>query len=553
MARLLALEWGTREARVAVARTQGGGIVVEHAFAVDLGPRDPGQTLTEETVGGRLAEALATRGIGRAETLVAVGRASIELRQLTLPPSPLEELPDLVRFQALRQFTTIGEDWPIDFVHLDTSEENTFSVLTAAISPDMVSQITATCQSAVSSAPKRLVLRPFAAASLLRRLDRGTAQPCRLMVDLLADDADLTVLVDESVVLMRTVRLAVAEDGAVQSKALLGEIRRTIASAQNQLRGRRVEKVILCGEETDQRSLKEEIESGLSLAVELFDPFQNVEVDSALRTNRPKHAGRFAPLLGMLMDEAAGSTHAIDFLHPRKRAEAPSQTKRNALIGIAVAATLLLIAAGLYFQLSSLDSELEAMKAESAAMKAGVDAAQTSIAHAAAVERFLANDITWLDELYAMAQRLPPPEDAIFTLMNMSTRQTGAQIVLDGRTREAEQLSHLRDSLRVDGRSIVSTGTSEETKRSDYNWRFKETVILTKTIAIAPETTSLDKPDVTTDTTPDITTDTTPDVRTDANTDPTSDAKPATSNAEASETTDETPEATATEQESAVE
>lgn len=485
MARLLALEWGLREARVAVARTQGGGLVVEHAFAVDLGARDPGQTFSDESIAGKLAEALAARGIGRSETLVAVGRASIELRQLTLPPSPFEELPDLVRFQALREFTTIGEDWPIDFVHLETSEDDTFSVLAAAISPEMVSQIASTCQDVVSSSPKRLVLRPFAAASLLRRHDRGTKQPCRLMVDLLADEADLTVLLDESVVLIRTVRLAIGDDGAVHSKALLGEIRRTIASAQNQLRGLRVEKVILCGDETDQRALKQGIETGLSLAVELFDPFEDIQLDSALSTNRPRHAGRFAPLLGMLMDEAAGATHAIDFLHPRKRQEAPSQTKRTALIGVGVAAALLLIAVGIYFKLSSLDKELRLLKAQAEATKEEVATANTNIAHANSVEQFLASDITWLDELYALATRLPPPEDAIFTQLSMSTRPIrGAQIVLDGYTREAEQLSELRDSIRVDDRSVSSTGTSDDAKRKDYNWRFKETLALTKTISL---------------------------------------------------------------------
>ena len=489
MAKLLALEWGLREARVAVARTQGGSVVVEHAFAVDLGPRDPGQTFSDESVGSKVAQALAARGIGRTETLVAVGRANIELRQLTLPPSPLEELPDLVRFQALRQFTTIGEDWPIDFVYLDTSEDETFSVLAAAISPDTVSQITSTCQSIVSSSPKRLVLRAFAAASLLRRHDRGTTQPCRLMIDLLADEADLTVLVDEAVVLMRTVRLAVADDGTVQTKALLGEVRRTIASAQNQLRGRRVEKAILCGDGTDQSTLKEEIETGLSLAVELFDPFVDIEVDAALKANRPSHPGRFAPLLGMLMDEAAGATHPIDFLHPRKRAEAPSQSKRYALIGGAIAATLLLIAAGVYFKLSSMDAVIADLNEESVSLKKDVETANASIAQAKLVEQFLANDITWLDELYSMAKQLPPPEDAIFNELQMTTLQpSGAQIVLQGHTREAEQLSHLRESLRVQDRSIVSTGTSDDARRQDYNWRFKETVLLTKTIAIAPAT-----------------------------------------------------------------
>ena len=36
MPRFLALEWDAREARVAVARTRGSDIVIEHAFAVAL-------------------------------------------------------------------------------------------------------------------------------------------------------------------------------------------------------------------------------------------------------------------------------------------------------------------------------------------------------------------------------------------------------------------------------------------------------------------------------------------------------------------------------------
>ena len=82
MAKLLALEWGLREARVAVARTHGDDIVVEQAFAVDLGPRDPGQTFSDETVADKLAKALVARGLGRTETLVAVGRA----RRVVLDP-----------------------------------------------------------------------------------------------------------------------------------------------------------------------------------------------------------------------------------------------------------------------------------------------------------------------------------------------------------------------------------------------------------------------------------------------------------------------------------
>ncbi len=486
MARLLALEWGLREARVVVARTRGDEVVIEHAFAIDLGLRDPGQTFADESVGSKIAAELNARKLGRIETLVAVGRASIELRQLTLPPSPPEELPDLVRFQALRQFTTIGEEWLIDFVPLDSGEEESTSVLAAAISPEMVSQITQTCQIA-NLVPSHLVLRPFAAASLLRRCDASPSTTCRLMVDLLVDEADLTVLVDSSVVLMRTVRLSASDDATVQSRALLGEMRRTIASAQNQLRGRRIEKVILCGDGTDQTVLKQAVDHEFSLSVELFDPFQKFPLDTQAGATRPAHAGRFAPLLGMLLDEATGAAHPIDFLHPRKRPEPPSQKRRIVVLASSVAAILLLVAGGIWWSLRNLDGALAAAKAESTELAKEVEGANVSIAQAKVIEQFVAGDITWLDELYALSQELPPPEDVILTQLNLSTRQPrGAQIVLDGYTRDSSQFNALRESLRREGRSVISTGTQDDARRKDYHWRFKETVLLDKTISLPP-------------------------------------------------------------------
>ena len=294
MPRYLALEWDAREARVAVARARGRDVVIEHAFTVDLLPRDAGQTFADVNVGEQIAAALAARNAGRCETLVAVGRASIELRRLSVPPAPPDELPDMVRFQALRQFTGIGEDWSLDFVPLDSGDPESFSVLAAAISPEMVEQIRATCR-AGGLTPQRLVFRPFAAASLLRRRDGTSPQPCRLLVDLLADEADLTVVVDDQVVLVRTIRLPASDVAGAPSRALVGEIRRTLAAAHNQLRDRRVEKVILYGDGEEQAAQKSLIEQDLEQEVETFDPFSQMQLGDALRAHKPEHPGRFAP------------------------------------------------------------------------------------------------------------------------------------------------------------------------------------------------------------------------------------------------------------------
>src|SRR5947207_2651893 len=159
MSRLIALEWDAKEARVAIGRARGGGgVAIDQAFAVTLPQREDGST-AEPNVGAALAKALADHGVARSEAIVAVGRANIELRFLSTPPVPEEELPDVVRFQAVRQFTTLGDDWPLDFVPLGPNADGGMNVLAAAIAPDLLEQIRKDC-AAASVTVTPLVLRP---------------------------------------------------------------------------------------------------------------------------------------------------------------------------------------------------------------------------------------------------------------------------------------------------------------------------------------------------------------------------------------------------------
>ena len=353
MPRLLALEWDSHEARVAVAHEHGGRVVVEQAFAVELGSRGSGAP----DVGARLAAALAARGIGRVQTLVAVGRASIELRLLSLPPAPEAELPDLVRFRAQKEFDSLEADWPLDYLPLAGSEEKPHDVLAAMISPELVEQIVGTCESSKLN-PRRLVLRPCAAASLLLRRPSLEGERVRLLVDLLVEDADLTVLVDRDVVFMRTVRLPGQPGSNAQRQALRHEIRRTMAAVQNQLSGDVVEAIYVCGSQADRAELTDFIEEGLAQSAHVFDPFADLELSAELHSRQPEHPGRFAPLLGMLLDEAENVSHAIDFLHPRQRPQAENPRRMLALTAVTAAVFLAGIVGHVWLGLAGLDRQI---------------------------------------------------------------------------------------------------------------------------------------------------------------------------------------------------
>ena len=76
----------------------------------------------EDGIVETLRKAISERGLEKTETLVAIGRGKAELRELTLPPVPEDELPDMVRFQAIRSFASSGESATVDYLVTDRKD-----------------------------------------------------------------------------------------------------------------------------------------------------------------------------------------------------------------------------------------------------------------------------------------------------------------------------------------------------------------------------------------------------------------------------------------------
>jgi Tfp pilus assembly PilM family ATPase len=473
MSRLVALEWDAKEARVAIGRTRGGGgVAIDQAFAVPLPQSEAGST-AEPDVGGILAKALVDHGVSRSEAIVAVGRANIELRFLSTPPVPEEELPDVVRFQAVRQFTTLGDDWPLDFVPLAPNADGGMNVLAAAIAPDLLKQIQKDCTAAGISIGK-LVLRPFAAAALIK--DTADDGKCRMIVDLLRDEADLTVLIGSQVIFPRTVRLPAVE-GEILARALLAEGRRTMIAAQNQLGGRRVDEVVIFGDGQHHTTLKQLLEKELSLTVRLVDPFEHVEWVDA-KAKKPEYPGTFAPLVGLMLDESSGTAPTIDFLHVRKKPPPPDRRRRYLGVAAAVAAVLLLGFGVIQWQLWSLDSELETLRTKRYKQDKLAKESAKPIKDAEALDAFAAGDVNWLDELATLSTKMPSADNAIVSEMTIQIQPKGGGgfIKFVGHADTSERVTQLEDSLRDKQHNVNGKIIAQDPEREWLQWAFDETV-----------------------------------------------------------------------------
>lgn len=486
MPQLFALEWDPREIRLMVASGRGRQIVIEQAFSIPC-ETDPSAAGTAEQIGRRIAAELDSRGLGRAEAVVAVGRNSIELRQLQLPPAPDVDLPELVRFQATREFNELDDKWLLDFVPIGGSAESPRTVLATAIAPAILRQIEAVCEHA-GLKMRRLLLRPCEAALLLE--DRPSIDGARpvprgqvvLLVNPLGVEADLTAVVDGTAVFLRTTRISSdpSPAGGYPVQALLAEIRLTMAAASNQLGGRKIESIVLCGEQQPDLDLGRAIEAELKIGVELFDPFGGVKLGRALVESPPEHPGRFAPLVGMLLAELRPSKHAVDFLHPRRRAAAADPRKKWMIAG-AVAATLLLG----WLVYSRIDHYLlaesvAALTKQSTGLDKDIERAKKVQSTVAEIAKWADEDVIWLDRIYALEQSFPPAEDAILGQLTVNSGPKGGQMELKGSVRRSGDITRLEDGVRAHGDIMSAKSSREDPALPPYAYSFEASVLSKK-------------------------------------------------------------------------
>ncbi|HEV3023014.1 MAG TPA: hypothetical protein VGX76_11115, partial [Pirellulales bacterium] len=408
-----------------------------------------------------------------------------------------DELANLVRFQALQEFNSLDENWPLDFIPFAGPEDAPRQVLAAAMSPDLVEQIRQTCRRARIT-PERLVLRPCAAASLLCRSGGSTTERVRLLVDVLTDEADLTVLDDDQVVFLRTARLpADVLTGADAYRPLLGEIRRTVAAAHNQLGGQKVEAIHLCGSGPAHVELAARLAEGTGLPTHLFDPFQGLTLAPELSAAMPEATGRFAPLLGMLVDEARHGRHDIDFLNPRRPPAPPSARRKLVLGGVGAAAIAALGAWWIWSGLGRLDEEIGELAARSKSADPNVAEAKELDRKALVIEAWTKQDVNWLDELRELATDLPKPQEVQLTRLKMSLAPDGGRIELDGLMRETSTAGAFEAGLRDEHHHIQGRNIIQDASQQGYRWKFVSTLTATpespddyrkrgKPIAVAP-------------------------------------------------------------------
>jgi Tfp pilus assembly PilM family ATPase len=481
MPRILAIDWDRREVRGLLVSSGPTGTSVAGAWAASLATLDPAG-LTGKQIGARLAAAMAGPVGGKVTTLVGVGRDNVQMQLLSLPPSPPDELPELVRFQADREFTTLGSDAALDYIPISGDPQSQQQVLAVALSPTGMTEAREVCE-ALGLEPNRIPLRACAAAALVSRSSVVASDEVALVVNPLSDEADLAVQAGDKIVLMRTVRLPDVGQDEARQKALVGEIRRTIAAVRQQLADRKVDQVVVCGvrETVDRDGI---LASELEVPVRLFDPIANALAGLGSHGVPEESLGRFAALLGMALGEADRRPPVVDFANVRRRAAARRFSRTHGIA--AAAAAVLILAVGLYLwrQVANPARELADLESRIRDVQSEAEQYKDATARAAAVERWLATVVNWLDELEHFARRVRPQplsakdfpvnDDVVITqltlLRPLGADAVGGRMDVEAKAKSDAAVRDLEQRLRDENHRVTPGGGQKDNSVPGYPW-----------------------------------------------------------------------------------
>ena len=256
---------------------------------------------------------------------------------------------------------------------------------------------------------------------------------------------------------------------------------------RQQLGERIVGRVVLCGnlaEAGDATTLAADLE----LPVEIFDVAENAPSGLARTGVSPGNLARFGAVMGMALGEADRREPVVDFLHVRRRTERRKFTRQHLLAATAAAMTLLFFGLVLWQRTASLSRELNALNAQTAQLDAEFKQQQlgATIDRADSIDKWLATDVNWLDELDRLssqwrpepldAKKFPMADDAVVTQLTAyrppGNQSQGGRVLVQAVARNQSAVATLEKRLRDAEHHVATGGGKQDSTVPGYGWSF---------------------------------------------------------------------------------
>lgn len=360
MADYLALQWEKAGIAGVEAHVSGSQVSVKRAFHIawpdELHPaQDP------ISAGSWLKNELSRLKINSKQALISFPRHDSTIRLIEIPDVPLEEVPEIVRFQTATKSSVPLGQLMLDYLLLPVTEgKTTRDVLVASISKDLHQRAMKTLQSMgleiVATGISSLATAEWVAQT---DIDIADLNAPTLIVNQIDHHLELS-LVSEYRLLFSHSTSITPGDQANTEKTIQTEINRFLLARSAQLGGQQIQHAFLIGDASVLQNFGTSLGERLNCPVEVLEA--RLSVDTLTSDNPALDSpGILAGPLGLLYAQGPKKLDGVDFLHPHKAEEKPDRRKLQ--IGLGVAGVLLIVLTA-FFLTQSRVSDLEEQIAE---------------------------------------------------------------------------------------------------------------------------------------------------------------------------------------------
>jgi Tfp pilus assembly PilM family ATPase/uncharacterized small protein (DUF1192 family) len=468
MPKSLIVDWEKNSILLVSGHFQASQPKVEALAFEPIGITESGQSSLKDAL-LRATASLQAKG----EITVLVARELVELRTLQIPKMDPHDVPDVIRFQAQRQFTNMSDAWIVDYVLLPlASGQEMQTALVAALSPTQIGELDAACAAAGLHAG-RVLLRPLEIARMATQSGHVSRDGTALVVCLNQSLADLLVLRNGQVVQVRSMRLPTEAD--MVAGALVNEVKRSLVAASEELAGRPIDSMLLVASDAAGDSISQSLSEALKIPVVRFSPEQLLPQEHQARAET--EATRLAAVAGALAPQGDDQL-SIDFKSPKRRPP-PKKNTRTWILAAAAGVVLLLAGVAWYTsRIRQLNAELAIYSAELQAKEDVGKSAEAKIIEMKAIEEFMVGSPNWLDELAYIAQRMPPADQIKLESPSFSLSREGEGVItVTVKADDAASIAEFEDSLRSENHAVIGTGASQlSAAEGNYRWSGLSTI-----------------------------------------------------------------------------
>jgi Tfp pilus assembly PilM family ATPase len=474
MAKQLVIDWQKDGLLFAQGSARGNKIIVDRASFQRVGEGENGRTITSEEALHKAVAELGSKG----EVIVIASREAVEMRTVSVPKIDPDELPDVIRFQAQRQMTSLTDNWAVDFVLLPAIDgQEMQTALVAGIAPPQMNEIERACHSAGLTVTQ-ITLRPLDIVRYARDSGKLDANVATMVVCVSESKADLLILRQGQCIQVRGTRLPHDLDEA--AVALKGELRRSMMAASAHLGGQEITSLLLISSSALADRLDGALAEAAGAPVTHLDPALLLPAELADRSELAEASHRLAAVAGAISLDGADQRTTLDFKNPKKRPPKKKNTGRYILYGGAAAA-LLLGGLGWWYSTSTrLDRELADLQSQLAEKKDLLVLANNKMRDWKQVQSFLDTAPNWLDELTYISQRIPGSDKVIVQAPSFNVSRAGVGTInFKMRADASETIGAFEKSLQGE-QYVVQGSNSMETPQSKdrYKWSVDETITL---------------------------------------------------------------------------